>query len=201
MANVDEMRIEYFEQDGKLGIQYRPAFEDSLFLIRPLESGRDTNIDWPRMVGFVPKDVQEKGKDAIRGYAKRKCDADLKKLKEERRRELREADERQKTLNQPISIMHKGTLLKGRIVIGPSGYDVIVKLEDPFKAQTTPYSDPTCFASSMAGHRTFSLNDGSLTQWAIKDAEENLTHLYDYEVRRRKHGKVLKLSEDLNGEE
>lgn len=188
------MRIKYFEKDGRIGIRYTPSHEKTLELLED-----DCDIEcFDRDVGLVPVDIQRQGQESIQKYATQVCGRDLKKMESASRRKAREWLKKTHNVDFPLLVCHKdSTVLRGRIVNAPSDIKIVVKLEEPYQLCTNSYIDPTCFASSMAGRRTFE-KDGSLTEWAIQDAEETLVALYEKEKCRRKSGSVVDLVDKLN---
>lgn len=200
------MRIEYYERNGRIGVNYAvdplgPEWEQlrkGFHGKSPLERMQSTELESD--LGLIPTEIQEKGRAAITQHAHEICHRHLEARIEKAEAYDRERTERRDHTNLTLHVVSPtdGVTLRGRIVNGFPSYNVVVKLEEPFTCATMPYAHPTCWAASMAGHRTFDLDTGELTPWAIEDAEQKLIQLYEYEVRRRKHGDVLDLVDGLN---
>lgn len=200
------MHIEYYERDGRIGVKYavdpggpewdqlRKGFHGET------ELERIKSMDLKPDLGLIPAKIQAQGQEVIARHAHEICRQHLEERIEKAEAFDRERIARMGRTNLPMRVIspNDGVMLHGRIVSAELYYKIVVVLEQPFSCRTTPYANPTCWAASMVGHRTYDLDTGELTPWAIEDAKQKLVQIYEYEKRRRKHGDVLQVVEELN---
>jgi len=175
------MHIRYYHQNGRVGIAYR------------LEA-RENDI------GFVPKDIQSKGKEAIEEYAVKICLEHNRQAVYKAKRDAEQRKLRQDSVDRLVeNVANDGTALAGRILSNDKGYGVRVFLEKPYKSEKfIIFNYPTCWAAAMSGRHVFD-DDGNLTENVIKDARDALVGLYNDIMARKKYGQQLDLVRELNG--
>lgn len=135
----------------------------------------------------VPKDVQKKGREAIREYAEKHV------LKDLRRREKMENFA--KNPDFPVETRCGKTILKGKIVSAENNA-IKVRLEKPVKYRGERSS---CFgwAAAMAGQYIFDGN-GWFSKAALEEAQRLLMLIYENRKYTERHRDVIKLVKKLN---
>lgn len=151
----------------------------------------------------IPGRVVAKGSESVERYLL----SYLKKIITSKRQQQRKKWDRVKSINEPLSIQHKGHVLSGRVVYGGSNYkwsrwywlDII--LEEPAEYTGTPgtlrYEEGLEF-----GKGAFT-ETGDLTNEALELANQLLTKMFDEVYQkmqhRRQYADKYDLATKLNG--
>lgn len=135
-------------------------------------------------LGLVPDDIADQGSDAVRSYGEKKMNALIRKEKKRRR----ERDERILHLRREFEVRDgdvriRGVVTKGRDN-GPRDNHLNLTMIEPFQLEEEIFVHPQCWASSMAGARTFDV-DGNFLEQEIARQNIGLLEMYRREVRRR----------------
>ncbi len=176
------MKIEYFEKEGRLWFSYEERVS------RPTKVHQEV-YNLYESSGKIPKKIRNQGKEAIKKYAERKVKADIKKQKAE----TKKYDKFAKNPDFPVSVEHRGKILKGRIF---SAEDSVlqVRLEEPYQGE---HYVNFGFGSAVVGKHIFD-SPTSLSEHAIEAAQKLLIRIYEEKKHYKQHKEVIDLAERLN---
>lgn len=174
--------ITYTNKDKQINFEYHETVPQ--YTIYHSASYWDIHVK-----GTVPHEVVQRGKDAIqeyaRGFVTRSVDRKWKKY--------RKSEERDRTINVPVSVEYEGQLLEGRIV-STEDSALTVKMDSPYSGQAFVVFG---WGSAMSG-RYIHNEDGSLTQEAFQSANKLLIKIYKKEKTYQDNKEVVDLVEELN---
>lgn len=175
--------IEFSEKDGKLHFSYYQEEK-----VPKDEDERDARYVF-QSSGIIPKRIVQRGEKAIKNYAEKIVEASI----AQRKAEIRKRNKFGHNPDFPISVEHKGKLLKGKIVSAHSG-TLIVRLDEPYRGESKITFG---FASAMAGHHIFS-GPSTFSKCALETAEELLIKIYEREKYNKEHEGIIDLAKKLN---
>ncbi len=142
--------------------------------------------------GKIPEEIQKQGQQAIRTYAEKKVEADIKKQKIEAKKH----DEFAKNPDFSVSVKHDYKLLKGKIISTDDNV-LRVRLEKPYQGEDYVIYG---FGSAMLGKHIFD-RFKSFSEDAIEHAKILLVRIYEQKKHYDEHKEVINLANQLNSPE
>lgn len=166
-------RVHFWEKKGQIFFGCHVQYRD-----------RNLRISIP-----VPQEVLARGTAAIRAHAA----AHVRAWWKEQRTEIDRFEACAAHPDFPITTMHRGVTLKGRI-ISAANSTLRVRLEEPYTGERHVEFR---WASAMAGHYIFT-ETGEFTKDAIASAKRLLAEIYNDARHRDEHRDTIALAHRLN---